>query len=235
MSSQMIKLEWDTEFFKINCAKLYLSENISADEWEEYKGKIKEFDFVVIENANCNAEVSRLIGEDTDAFLIDVNIRFRKNPKAVKPLPNITIENEFKTQPVLAQITEFEHSRFMNDPELLRRNGKDVYYHWLNNSFNKKESFFAIYRDGETILGYILFSYRNNQCILELVNVAKEHSGKGIGSELLKACENHSFEQKCKELIVGTQVKNLNAINFYHKAGFRQISSSEIYHLWVKK
>jgi len=130
-------------------------------------------------------------------------------------------------------LAEFTYSKFVEDPELKKRGGADIYRQWINNSFGRDDKYFALSKDvsGE-INGFLLYSFVEKSCNIELIAVSNKVAKSGIGKRLFKSVEYEAYQLGCKEIRVGTQVRNTPAINFYHKCGCTQIESHQIYHLW---
>ena len=78
-----------------------------------------------------------------------------------------------------------------------------------------------------------MFSFPDKACVIELISVASGATNGGIGTRLIQAVECEANRHGCREIHVGTQVRNAAAINIYHKAGFRQAGCHQIYHLWA--
>jgi ribosomal protein S18 acetylase RimI-like enzyme len=130
-------------------------------------------------------------------------------------------------------LANFKHSKFTEDLELYKRNGDQVYHQWVLNSFENPDKYFAISKNyNNKINGFLLFSLINNSIKVELISVDVKCKKSGIGSNLLKAVECMALEKKIKKIIVGTQILNIEAINFYHKNGFKQVGSHQVYHYW---
>lgn len=228
-------LEWDTEFFGVTCAKTVLHKPLIQPEWDELITKFQDYQFISIENRNSEPINSQMIGKDTKAFLADINIQFTKKLEGpYRKTDNITIYQAFEENEQVIELTEYKFSKFIEDPELLKRGGNQVYRQWVINSFGKQDKYFAIYKDTDSneIIGYLLHSYIDNLCIIELIAVSKNYSNIGIGTNLFKAVEYAAYEHGCDEIRVGTQVRNIGAINFYHRLGCRQVECNQVYHLW---
>lgn len=228
------ELQWDTDYFGIDCAKAILHKPLTLKEWDNLKSKFHDYQFVSIENRNSESINSQLIGKDTTAFLADVNIQFKKNLKCTFDKPqNVTIHQALNRNEKIIKIAEFQYSKFTEDPELAKRGGKQVYSQWLINSFGNREKYFALSKSkyGE-INGFLLYSYSAETCVVELIAVSKNEVNGGIGTGLFKAVEYASYEHNCIELRVGTQGRNIGAINFYHKVGCKQVGCHQVYHLW---
>jgi len=228
------KLEWDTDFFGVTCAKAILLKSLSLPEWNMLQAKFKEYQFVSIENRNSEPINAQLIGKFTSAYLVDVNIQFAKKTEPSSGLaPNIKIHSGLETNEQIIDIAHFQVSKFTEDPELNKRGGKYVYQQWLLNSFGKTHKYHAVsYDEQHKINGFLLHSYSNDICSIELIAVSNDTTKRGIGTKLFRAVEFAAFQHKAKEIKVGTQLRNMSAINFYHKLGCKQAGCHQIYHLW---
>lgn len=228
------ELQWDSNYFGISCAKAVLYEALTLNEWDNLKKAFNEYKFVSIENQNSQPINSQLIGKETTAFLADVNIQFSKRLNEEYQMPKgIEINNMLERNEQIIEVGEFKFSKFTEDPELSKRGGNEVYHQWLINSFDKDDKYYAISRDENgNINGFLLHSYSDNVCIVELISVAKKATKSGIGTKLFRAVECSAYEKSCNEIRVGTQVRNIRAINFYNKVGCKQVGCHQVYHLW---
>lgn len=228
------ELKWDTEFFGVKSAKAVLHQPLTLNDWNGLKTKFTDYEFISIVNINSEPINSQLIGKDTKAFVADVNVQFEK--KIVEPqeiLRNILICNSLKSDEQILEIADFQFSKFTEDPELAKRGGNQIYKHWLMNAFEQKDKFFVLSKDelGNTD-GFLLFSYSDSTCVIELIAVSKNDVKKGLGTKLFKALEYEAYKNEIFNIKVGTQVRNLGAINFYNKVGCKQVESHQVYHLW---
>ncbi|MBD1221309.1 GNAT family N-acetyltransferase [Virgibacillus halodenitrificans] len=231
------ELKWDTDFFGVASAKSTLHKPLAFNEWLELKTRFKDYQFISIANMNSEPINAQLIGKDTTAFLADINIQFEKKLLGLDDKPkNVTIHQALEKNDQVIGITDFQFSKFTEDPELAKRGGDQVYQQWLINSFGKTDKFYALSED-ETgdINGFLLFSYTDSTCVIELIAVSKKETKGGIGTSLFKAVEYRAYKQGVKEIKVGTQLRNLGAINFYHKVGCMQTGCHQVYHLWNNK
>ncbi|OLS41101.1 N-acetyltransferase [Bacillus sp. MRMR6] len=230
------KLEWDTEFFGVKCAKAILHKPLTLDVWTELKLLFKEYQFISIENQNSDPINAQLIGKDTPAFLADINIQFVKylEEKDEQHLfNNITLHHSLKRNDKIVEMADFQFSKFTADIELANRGGERVYSQWLINSFDKPNKYFALSKDeNEEINGFLLYSYSDDACVIELIAVSQRVPKSGVGTSLFNTVEHSAIKNGSKIIKVGTQVRNLGAVNFYHKVGCRQVGCHQIYHLW---
>ncbi|NLK63626.1 MAG: GNAT family N-acetyltransferase [Tissierellia bacterium] len=228
------ELKWDSDFFKVTCAKAILHEPLSRDEWDDLKEKFNDYQLISIENQHSDPVNSQLIGKETSAFLADVNIQFAKKLEfAIEKPDNVTVQNYLAQDEQIVEMAEFRYSKFIEDKEFYKRNGSQIYKQWIINCFNKPDKYFVISRNekGE-IDGFLLHSFSESVCKVELLAVAKNSAGRGIGTRLFRMTEYDAKRKGCDEIRVGTMIRNLNAINFYHKMGCKQIGCHQIYHLW---
>lgn len=233
-SYSFYELSWDTDFFGVNCAKAVIHKPLILDEWNELKSNFKKYQFVSIENSNSEPINAQLIGKNTTAFLADVNTQFNKNLEGSYKMPSrITIHQALQPNEQITEIAEFNFSKFIEDPELAKRGGHHVYQQWLINSFGNFDKYFALSKNEKDIIdGVVLYSYSENTCVIELIAVAKNSARSGVGTNLFKSVEYEAHKYGCNEIKVGTQMRNILAINFYQKVGCRQVGCHQVYHLW---
>jgi dTDP-4-amino-4,6-dideoxy-D-galactose acyltransferase len=230
----LYELEWDTNYFGIRSAKAILYKPLTLEQWKKLKTMFQEYRFVSIYNLNSEPTNAQFIGKDTNAFLADVNIQFcKKLNSECATIENITIHRAMEKNGQVLRIADFPYSKFTEDPGLAALGGAQVYYQWLLNSFGKPDKFFALSKDQKgDVDGYLLYSYSEEACIVELIAVSKDSIADGIGTRLFKAVEYSAFQKGYKEIRVGTQIRNMGAINFYHKIGCKQVGCHQVYHLW---
>ena len=211
-------LKWDTEFFGVKSARVILYESLSLRDWIDLKERFNGYQFVSIENRNSETVNAQLIGKETSAFLVDVNIQFLKKLEGYFEMPEqITFHQALGRQEQIIEIADFSFSKFTEDPELARRGGDQVYHQWLINSFNKPDKYFALSRDEQGMInGFLLHSYKDDTCVIELIAVSKTTVKGGIGTKLFKAVEIRSKKNGFKQIIVVTLVRIRFSLNFFH-------------------
>ncbi|GAE46935.1 GNAT family N-acetyltransferase [Mesobacillus boroniphilus] len=182
------ELNWDTDFFGVTSAKATLHKPLSLNEWLELNTRFKDYQFISIMNMNSEPINAQLIGKGTTAFLVDVNIQFEKKLIGLDEKPeNVTIHQALEKNDQVIEIADFQFSKFTEDPGLAKRGGDQVYQQWLINSFGKNDKFFALSKDeiGD-INGFLLFSYADNACVIELIAVSQKETKGGIGTSYLR-------------------------------------------------
>jgi len=227
------ELEWDTQYFGITCAKAVLHKPLSNEVWSELLSRVMLYDFVSVENRDSNPHNALLIGENTNAFLADVNIQLEKGALDQQLCPQeVKIIGSQEPDERIASLSYFPFSKFIEDSRLATRGGAQVYRHWVVNSFDKPHKHFALAEGSEGRLdGFVLYRFEGGHCWIELIVVAPHAKGNGVGTKLFEAVEYAAYHAGCT-VRVGTQVHNHSAINFYHKMGCRQVGCHQVYHVW---
>lgn len=228
------ELQWDTDFFGVTCARAILQEPVSMSEWTDLNKQIIKYQFVSIKNYNSDPWNSQLIGQDTTAFLADVNIQFEKNIESPREKgENIELFQGMEKNEQVLILADFKYSKFFDDYRLKVRGGDQVYQQWILNSFEKPDKYFALSRNERNQLnGFLLYSLKEDACVIELIAVDQNSPSEGIGTRLFQSIEYEVYKRNLEKIRVGTQVRNKEAVNFYHKMGCRQTASHQIYHLW---
>jgi GNAT superfamily N-acetyltransferase len=196
--------------------------------------RFHDYEFISIVNCNSEPSNTRLIASSSNAYLADTNIQFEKKLEASNEImDSIQILNSMKYSEKILEMTNYQYSKFMEDPELRSRGGANLYQQWLLNSFEKDNKYFALSFDSDgEIDGYLLHSYSVDTCTIELIQVAARNTSHGQGTRLFRAVEQSAIRQGCSVIQVGTQLRNLNAMNFYYKVGCKVVGCHQVYHLW---
>lgn len=231
-------LHWDTNYFGIKCGKAVVNDS-NADFSEFYKDAY-EYEFVTIQNIGNNVDVNKQIAINTSAYLVDVNVQFEKTILSGNTNESYTcIISETVNTPenITSQLTveknDFEFSKFMCDDEFKKRDGYLVYSEWLKNACKEKNKYFALLMDEEDMCAYILFNIAGDVGTIELIKVNKEYQGRHIATSMIESVEKYLADRNIGKLRVGTQINNVPAINLYHRLGFKEISITSVFHLWV--
>lgn len=227
-------MDWDSKFFNITCGKALLE--TEADVKKLINESIN-YDFVSIQNIGNIIYINKLIAENTNAFLADINIQFTKQLKLENEDNKcviISANEAVNKYNIEIDKDDFSHSKFMEDDNFRTKNGYMVYKEWIKNSQNADNKYFAMrFSETNEIQGFILFSIDKDSGTLELVKVNERYRGEGVCSQLIKKIENYLLSENVTDAHVGTQVNNIAAINLYHKLGYREISRTSVYHWWL--
>ncbi|MEG0914756.1 MAG: GNAT family N-acetyltransferase [Christensenellaceae bacterium] len=238
---------WDSDFFHVKAAKTVLDKRCSESDMILLKKEWNQYDFVMIQNTENDAMNNVLLGTQTQAYLVDVNVQFvmsiceqhKDQNNFIKSTQGVYFQepqNQMAQNDEYVRIIEngLQYSKFFNDSNIGVEKGKELYANWVRNSFLKDEKWFVSATDGKNVLGVLLFNKCADVCTIELVAVEKQFTGKKIGSGLLRKLVEFCCNEKVSEIHVGTQIDNLSAIGYYLKNGFQVTHKHSCYHLWNK-
>ena len=227
----LIRLDWDSEFFKLNIASLRIKD-FSVD----FNSALKE-----IEQSNFDLTFLHLksISEkflDLKYFQ-ETKLTFRKKISDfqkinLKVVPYIGEANQ---ELIDLALEAGINSRYKLDPKLSPF-FEEFYKKWLENSLNRT---FAddvlIIKNKQGFLGFITLRKEDESSTsIGLLAVNKDFKRIGIGSALIKAAENWVFSNNLQYLKVVTQKSNKNACLFYKNMGFNLFDIDYTFHIWKK-
>jgi ribosomal protein S18 acetylase RimI-like enzyme len=100
----------------------------------------------------------------------------------------------------------------------------------LTKELNTKDSAFYLIKLSNQTIGYLKINsgnsqtekHKNNSLEIERIYVSKEFHGKNIGQILLEKAITIAKEKLCNYVWLGVWEKNLRAISFYKKNGFKE-------------
>ena len=76
-----------------------------------------------------------------------------------------------------------------------------------------------------------LLKANSNSIIIDLIAVSKNERGKGIGKEMLNFLVISKKYKYIDFILVGTQLKNIQSINFYERSNFLIQKCNYVFHL----
>jgi dTDP-4-amino-4,6-dideoxy-D-galactose acyltransferase len=213
------RLEWDSNFFGYEIAKLE-SNFIESDVIELPYKLIYIFSQKAIEHKS-------LVDADTKVELEKTQLK--KNEESLVRFSDK--EHSFEELLDLVYLSGI-YSRFKTDVNFRSNEFEMMYTHWIKNAVSNPESIILVKLVENKLAGFVLLSLKNDFGRIDLIAVGEKHQKKGIGKALIQAAENICIQNGLNILKVATQGKNLNALNLYHKNGFKTIENSYIYHYW---
>lgn len=231
------RLEWDSDFFEMECGKCILNEKLDPFKFEKLVNEIEKYKFVSLTNINNNYEISKQIGGIAKVTLADVNIQLKKKVRVYEPQKNIFFlpSSEFiemHGECLNMARDAFEYSKFMTDKDLCIRGGGNVYYEWLKNSIENDNAIYVFYKEDNHIRGFLLVTLLDEEAIIEITLVGNEYKNQGIATKLLRELQTYLLEKGIYNLCVGTQANNMPALNMYHKNGFSMCQINSTFHFW---
>ena len=124
----------------------------------------------------------------------------------------------------------FSLTRFHTDPNIGSDKADLLWFNYLKNYSpdNTHHMYVATVKDD--IAGVILVNESDECANIFYVAIAGSYQGRGIGSSLIRSVAEN-FRNRI--VTTGTQARNVAAMNFYIKNGFRKIRSSKtVLHRW---
>jgi dTDP-4-amino-4,6-dideoxy-D-galactose acyltransferase len=131
-------------------------------------------------------------------------------------------------------------NRFSTDPHLDQRAARKMYSLWLENGIDGRADFARVSIAGDRPSGFVLCrklveEMPGSQLVigtLDLIAVAPEHQGQGLGKRLVRAaCQWLSANSAIH--FVRTRGDNFVALGAYTSVGFRFYSGKMGFHLWL--
>tara|TARA_A100001015_G_scaffold268519_1_gene319441 strand:- start:1596 stop:2255 length:660 start_codon:yes stop_codon:yes gene_type:complete len=209
---------WLTKLLKKNCyeiCKLIPANKLKTKSFYTYRSikKIKD-------NKNYNLVVTGI-----QLFLKKKTLRNNVNFDNVTQLKSL---RKFKDSLFTLVKNNFFYSRFGSDKLISKKLVNKIYYQWLADSIKKKKEFYCIMNSSNKIISCIIVKKNNRKIIIDLTVSNKRYQGRGFSKEIL----NHIISKYTqKDIIVGTELKNLPALRLYKKFGFKQMEKKFVYHL----
>lgn len=145
---------------------------------------------------------------------------------------NITVEELFTNEGVPYEIfgQSFSYTRFHTDPFIEEKKADELWISYLKNYSPDENHRLIIARYKGEPAGIILANRMEKQVALFFVAVAEEYRNRQIGTALMEYVKKHFV---ALEVITGTQIKNIPALNYYIKNGFSKILCTKtVLHYW---
>ncbi len=225
----MIKeLVWDSVFFGRKIGELTLnSQNPEQIVTAVEKAKADGFQYIICKIHSLQTSTVKLLAS-LDFYLSDIGViwsvetnkflyeNINKNLKTGQSV-RIAIDKDI---PKLKEISKslFTESRFYNDPFFSKEEADNLYQEWIENSVKGKAVDVVLYMQDT---GFITCKKTvRNSGETVLIGIKKEFRNRGVGTILMEEAIKWFKKQGVNLVSVRTQIKNMNAMNFYLKSGF---------------
>lgn len=243
IDSVVYKVEWDSQFFKYNIFRT----NETAGLEDILKGMEQGengIDLVYhFQNPSRVNEIYLL--ENHQYHLVEQKVDLALNLDALADREAIAGENIqiftdrdydiTQIQQIAQKISQY--SRFANDRRFKPEKIEELYKLWVYNSYYRgfADRIF-IYINEHRIYGFCIIKVEGQECIrISLIGVDEKAQRNSIGSQMLQRIFSYYRGQGFKRCLVSTQMKNIQAINFYIKNNFLLQNTCLIYHRWFKE
>jgi dTDP-4-amino-4,6-dideoxy-D-galactose acyltransferase len=218
-------LKWDSTFFNRKIGELkFTNESFSQIETALEKAKDEAFEYVIYKLQNHHTIHSMHL-ESLGFYLSDIGIIWAIQVEKIPYIPSIKNNTAIRVAkdsdiPSIKKITKslFLESRFYNDPFFSKKDADKLYDAWVDNSIKGDAADYVLYSHNKGFITCKKISTKKGNIVL--IGVKKDHRGKSLGSTLVKEALKWFQTQGVNLVSVRTQLKNLDAMNFYSKLGF---------------
>lgn len=220
----MIKeLKWDSNFFGRKIGQLFLSENSIFNIDNDLEIARQEgFQYLI---CKIHYQDTKLIKDicSFGFYLSDIGIILSVPVEIFsdydKDLEHIIVA-EYNHIPELIKLSKslFKKGRFYDDPFFTEEEADKLYNKWIENCVRGEAADIVFYIPEK---GFIACKQENINGWIVLIGVFKEFQRKGVGRILVKKAVRWCKNNNVKYLKVRTQLKNIEAMNFYTNLGFR--------------
>lgn len=229
------RLDWDSEFFGFEIARLSVSR---VDD-----RCVKEaFTWCTQHGTRClyfladAADMTTLSIAGTNAFrLVDIRITLDRPIEDQRvPTPSV---REARDDDVgeLRNIARESHrgTRFYNDPGFPSARCDEFYSTWIERSCRGYADLVFVAEQDGAIQGYITCHRREPQVgVIGLVAVRESFRRLGFGRQLIEASFRYFLENSIRTIEVVTQGNNIASQRLYQACGFRTKSVELWFHRW---
>jgi ribosomal protein S18 acetylase RimI-like enzyme len=228
------KLLWDTENLNLDTYELVFKKGLIDNAIQEIKFLHNIKGLIYIKNPTNYRENSKYIGINTKSVLYDTNITLKCNIKKEENIELIDYNYKILSHlhSSIDDLINYAHSRFFKDLEFSNKSRTNIYLEWIRNAQKSDDKMFITLEYQSEVLGFLLYSEHNFVFTIELISIKKIYQNMQLGSKLIKILKNEALKKNINEIFVGTQISNIQAINFYIKNGFLVVNTTDIYHWW---
>jgi len=224
----LYELKWDSTFFNKKIGELKVStKSLTQLETILNSAQKNGFKYIICKIRSQQTSTIKLL-ESSGFYLSDIGItwaiepnkfQYRNMNKNLNTRKSIKIAAE-KDIPILKEMVKslFLESRFYNDPFFSKREADNLYQTWIENSVKGNAADIVLHIIAKGFIVCKKLPLRTGEIVL--IGVKKGLRGKGIGTILTEKAIKWFKTQGVKLVTVRTQLKNLNAMNFYAKLGF---------------
>lgn len=229
-------LSWDSNFFGIKTGRINL--NSSESELFMLLEVAKKQNYQLINVfADKETELSVKLLNQWNGKLVDRKIIYKKEVSASIKKDNLVLsylDTDINYDLLNLAYLSGQFSRFRLDKNFPEGSFERMYKEWLIKSLSGELSDkIFVAKEADRIIGFVTLKTDNNNGNIGLIAVDKNTQGKGIGTQLINACEEYLNKNSIKFLTVPTQQDNLQACRFYEKYGFKEDNITNIYHFWL--
>ncbi len=218
-------LNWDSNLLKRKIGELKISSKSLAYIGLALKKARKEkFEYIICKLQKPELSLSMHM-ESLGFYLSDIGVtwaiqtkNFLYSPSSENCPPVRAATNG--DIPAIKKIARslFLESRFYVDPFFTKEDADKLYDAWIENSVVGEAADIVLFIPGKAFITCKINEVNRGSIVL--IGVKKSYRGKSLGATLIREAMRWFQSQNINFVSVRTQLRNLNAMNFYNKLGF---------------
>ncbi len=229
------RLDWDSDFFGFGVGRVTAPRLTPADA-AACGARAREIGLrclYFLAEPGDTESWGAAIGAGFDPIDIRVELdRELAPPGPASPDCALAAESDLPALIRLAQ-GAFTQSRFFRDRHFPPGKAEELFSVWVGRGVSNADGFTALPRTsgepGAFVSARVAASASGR---IELVAVAPELRGRGVGLRLLAACLDELARRGARRVSVVTQASNVAALRLYERAGFHTRSVGVWFHGW---
>lgn len=231
-------LTWDSDFFGFKIGKINFNNSEERLLLLLKDAKLQDYRLIYVFTGEHTTLSTGLLNQ-WHGKLIDRKIVYRKavNIDKINFESNgsiISYETELSDKLLDLTFLSGQCSRFKLDKNFPKGSFEKMYKEWMVKSLSGElADRVFVAKEKDEMLGFVTLKIKNSSGEIGLIAVDKKAQGKGIGTQLISACEKYLSEKSILNLKVPTQLENSQACRFYEKYGFIKQCITNIYHFWL--
>lgn len=125
--------------------------------------------------------------------------------------------------------TAFTFDRFHADPSIPDSVADAIKEAWVLNAFHGRADTIFVVREHGVAMGFNLCLFKEGTAVIDLIAVAPEAQGRGVGRSLVVAALAH-YRGRAQGMRAGTQADNHASIALYKGLGFKELNGQHTFH-----
>ncbi len=126
--------------------------------------------------------------------------------------------------------TAFGYDRYHVDPEIERSAADEIKAKWVANAFAGRADSIHVACESDAIAGFVICQLAGSEVTIDLIAVAQDKRGRGLGAELVAGALRH-YDGRAETMRAGTQASNLPSNRIYRRFNFAIIDEAVTFHL----
>lgn len=231
-------LEWDSEVFGFNVAKI-MPDSLGSTELEEILNDLKKKNVsLVYWSFHVHEKRSRKAAEDMGGFLTGQKITYISH---LENMPEISLDSQYQPEEYSETIPDGDlinlilqgavYSRFYVDPRISKKQYENLHKLWIANSVRNSTIF--VFRKNNRIIGFVSLNEKDNRGNIDFIVVDKLFRGQGIGKCLLSHAHKWLILNGYDIVQAVTQKENIVSCKLYEKYGYHPEKTENFYHFWI--